>query len=93
MERVFGYLGKFPDGKLVIDPTEPKIRQLADFNSGFNWSELYPDAEEDIPHDMPQPIGDLTTLICYVDADHARDKVTCRSVTGIIMLLNNTPIT
>jgi hypothetical protein len=28
-----------------------------------------------------------------VDADHARDKVTCRSVTGIVLLLNNTPIT
>ena len=93
IEQVFGYLGKFPDGKLVIDPTEPKIRQLADFNSGFNWSELYPDAEEDIPHDMPQPIGELATLTCYVDADHARDKVTCRSVTGIVLLLNNTPIT
>ena len=93
MERVFGYLDKFPDGKLVIDPTEPKIRQVANFNSGFNWSELYPDAEEDIPHDMPVPDGKMATLTCYVDADHARDKVTCRSVTGIVMLLNNTPIT
>jgi len=28
----------------------------------------------------------------FVDADHARDKVTRRSVTGIILLLNNTPL-
>ena len=27
-----------------------------------------------------------------MDADHARDKLTRRSVTGIIILLNNTPI-
>ena len=27
-----------------------------------------------------------------MDADHARDKLTRRSVTGILMLLNNTPI-
>jgi hypothetical protein len=27
-----------------------------------------------------------------VDADHARDQVTRRSVTGIVILLNNTPI-
>ena len=93
MERVFGYLGKFPDGKLVIDPTQPKIRDIATYNFGFNWSELYPDADKDIPLDMPDPTGNLATLTCYVDADHARDKVTCRSVTGIVMLLNNTPIT
>ena len=27
-----------------------------------------------------------------MDADHARDKLTRRSMTGILMLLNNTPI-
>ena len=32
------------------------------------------------------------TLTCYVDADHARDPVTRRSVTGILLLLNNTPV-
>jgi hypothetical protein len=31
----------------------------------------------------------LTTI---VDADHARNQVTRRSVTGIMMLLNNTPL-
>jgi hypothetical protein len=28
----------------------------------------------------------------YVDADHAHDLVTGRSNTGILMMLNNTPI-
>ena len=28
----------------------------------------------------------------YVDADHAHDQVTRRSITGIVVLLNNTPI-
>ena len=31
-------------------------------------------------------------MTCYVDADHARDKVTRKSVTGIVLLMNNTPI-
>ena len=30
-------------------------------------------------------------LTCYVDADHARDKLTRRSVTGIILLVNKHP--
>ena len=29
---------------------------------------------------------------CYVDADHARDKLTRKSVTGIVLFMNNTPI-
>lgn len=41
---------------------------------------------------MPKAVGKEATITVYVDADHARDKVTCRSVTGIVMLLGNTPI-
>jgi len=31
-------------------------------------------------------------MTVYVDADHAHDLVTRRSITGILMMLNNTPI-
>ena len=41
---------------------------------------------------MLEPKGKLCTLTCFVDADHGRDQLTRRSVTGIILLLNNTPI-
>jgi hypothetical protein len=89
---VFGYLRKFYAGHIVIDKGKPPIRDHAKFNLGMDWLEFYPDAEENLPHDMPTPTGDLAMLTCYVDADHARDKVTCRSVTGIVLLLNNTPV-
>jgi len=92
MERLFGYLYKFPKGHIVLDTSIAPIRDKAQFNSGYDWNELYPDASEDVPENMPQPNGKLATLTCYVDADHARDKVTCRSVTGIILLINNTPL-
>jgi hypothetical protein len=41
---------------------------------------------------MLDPEGTLATITCYVDADHARDKLTRRSTTGIILLINNAPI-
>ena len=41
---------------------------------------------------MPKTWGKSARLTVYVDADHASDKVTRRSVTGIIVFLNNTPI-
>ena len=36
--------------------------------------------------------GRAARLTVYVDADHAHDQVTRRSITGIIVFLNNTPI-
>ena len=59
---------------------------------GQDWNEFYPDAIENISDDMLEPKGKLCTLTYFVHADHGRDKLTRRSVTGIILLLNNTPI-
>ena len=92
MQRVFGYLRSQPEGKILIDKSDPPIRNRATISTGYNWSEFYPDACEDIPDNMPPPQGMEGKITVYVDADHARDKVTRRSVTGILVLLNNTPI-
>ena len=93
MQKVFGYLCMFPQGHILINVNDPPIRQHATSSIGHSWIEFYPDADEDIPANMPKPHGPVSSLTAYVDADHARDKVTCRSVTGIVVLLDNTPIT
>jgi hypothetical protein len=41
---------------------------------------------------MPVPFGKKVRITCYVDADHAHDTVTRRSVTAILLFVNNTPI-
>ena len=41
---------------------------------------------------MPEPLGNPITMSCFVDSDHAGNKVTRRSHTGIFILLNNTPV-
>jgi hypothetical protein len=81
-----------PKGRTLIDTSQPVIRQKIDVTKIYDWIELYPDAEEDLPANRPKLKGELCTLTCYVDADHARDQLTRRSVTGILVLLNNTPI-
>ena len=92
LQRIFGYLQKYPQGQIPINIAEPPIRQTCLFTSGQQWIEFYPDASEDIPNDMLEPKGMEAKLTVYVDADPAQNKVTRRSVTGIIMLLNNTPL-
>jgi hypothetical protein len=92
LQKIFGYLARHPEGMIPIDVAEAPIRKEAIVTKGQNWIEFYPDAEEDIPYDMLTPVGGEATMTVYVDADHARDQVTRRSVTGIILLVNNTPL-
>ena len=93
LKRVLGYLYVKRNGQIVIDTATPGIRKKAMLSSGHSWTEFYPDAEEDMPSGVPPAYGNMATLTCYVDADHARDKLTRRSVTGIVLLVNNTPLT
>ena len=92
VQRIFGYLKHHKNAQIILDPGEPTIRTDALVNKGFNWKELYPDACEDTTFDFIQPKGEQVTFTCYVDADHARDKLTKKSVRGIILLMNNTQL-
>ena len=92
MIHLFGYLENSKQGRSVVDIGEPPIKRKALFMGDAEWTEFYEDTEEDIPYDLPQADGNLATLTTYVDADHARDMVSCRSITGVLMLLNNTPV-
>jgi hypothetical protein len=37
---------------------------------------------------MPEPIGKSVQTICFVDADHASDRVSRCSCTGFLIFLN-----
>ena len=66
------------------------IREILETKNDPDWTEFYPDAIEDLPMDRPKPKGASITITCFVNADHARDKVTRRSVTGNVCLLGKT---
>jgi hypothetical protein len=76
LQRVFGYLQKYPDGKIAIDIADPPILKDIVYATGQQWIEFYPDAEEDVPADMLEPAGMEARLTTFVDADHARNQVT-----------------
>ena len=54
--------------------------------------ELYPDATELLPLNVPKPKGKGVKLHVFVDADHAGDSITRRSRTGVLIYLNAAPI-
>ena len=90
MMRVFGYLKNYPQYGITIDTDDhplPSTEEIA-----VNWEEQYPCHGEELPPGMPIPKGKPVLLTMHVDADHAHDQLTRRSVTGFIMFANNTPI-
>ena len=91
--RVFGYLKKYFKAKILIDPNYPN-HNLYPTEIYGNWKEFYPDATEYIPDKqyLPEPLGPYVILTIYKDADHAHDILTRRSVTGILLFINNTPV-
>ena len=94
-QRIFGYLSNpsFIKGRLLIDPNDHTlVNGLVKDNKKYDWTEFYPDAQEElpIPGTVPPPKGPKARLTAYVDADHAHDQVTRRSGSGILIFVNNT---
>jgi hypothetical protein len=56
-----------------------------------DWGDMYP-GEEELPPKMPKPHGKEVQINVFVDADHAGEKLTRRSHTGFIIMLNRAPV-
>jgi hypothetical protein len=53
---------------------------------------FYPDAKEQLPENQPKERGKPIQMTVFADANHAGDRVSRRSRTGIILYLNCAPI-
>ena len=53
---------------------------------------MYGAISEMLPDDAPEPLGKRVTLSHFVDANLMHDLITGRSLTGILHLMNKTPI-
>jgi hypothetical protein len=58
----------------------------------IDWTEFYPDAEEQLPRRMPTPHGAAVLTRAYVDANHAGNLANRCSHTGIFIYINNSPV-
>jgi hypothetical protein len=91
VRRVYGYLSKMKDAMIRVRTAEPDYSGLSD--QAFDWTQtVYGNISEILPKDAPPPLGKYVTLTHYVDANLYHDMLTGRSVTGILHLMNKTPI-
>jgi Reverse transcriptase (RNA-dependent DNA polymerase) len=86
--HIFAWMKCHTRSKVVLDPDYVEHEEV----ERPAWSEFYPDAEEILPPDMPEPLGQPVQMTTFVDSDHAGDKVTRRSRTGVLIFLNRAPI-
>ena len=52
----------------------------------------YGDIEEDLPSNMPIPLGKIIQTSSFIDANPYHDLVTGCAMTSILHLVNQTPI-
>jgi hypothetical protein len=87
--HVFAYMkGHLDIGHVAFDPKTPVVDESA-FNNGADWKEFYREVQEELPPKMPKPRGQRVNISAFVDANHARNKVTRCLHTGIIIYVLN----
>ena len=90
-KRIVGYLLFLPDGAIRFRTGEPDFSSLKD--QEYDWTRsVYSGACEQIPHDIPKPLGKHVQTTHYVDANLHHDLATGRAVTAVLHFLNQTPI-
>jgi hypothetical protein len=89
--RIFKYLKRYPTKRLIVDS-----RPLASTKNlkplDIDFSQYYPDAFEDIDPTFPPPKGVELDSTVYVDSDLGHDRVTRRSLSGILSFVGRLPI-
>ena len=90
-KRIVGYLLFLPDGAIRFRTGEPDFSSLRD--QEYDWTRtVYSGACEQIPHDIPKPLGKHVQTTHYVDANLHHDLATGKAVTAALHFLNQTPI-
>ena len=85
--RIFHYLKKHHNSRIVFDPTYPEIKH--EQFTRQDWKRFYNHVQEPLPPNAPKPLGQPVVIRIFVDADHAGDKLTRWSRTGYVMYLNS----
>lgn len=67
---------------VIIDPKHP-IHNKFKFAYKEQWKEVYGEVEEELPNLMPNLKEKFIMKNVFVDASHAQDLVSRRSVTGV----------
>ena len=83
---IFHFLRNNPKKRQAMDPSNPMIDEsVSHYNA--DWVEIYRDAVEEDPPQMPEPLYEPVLTSNFFDSDHASIFNTRRSHTGILLFV------
>ena len=90
LKRICGYIFRTKHYAIRFRPDKPDYTFIP--NIEYEWEKsVYGEVKEITPEDAPEPLGEEVTHTTIVDANLYHCKVTGKSITGILHLLNKTP--
>jgi hypothetical protein len=91
VKRMYGYLSKMRHGIIRIRTLQPDYSDIP--VKMYDWEyTCYAGSKEEIPSNIPRPLGKEVVSTSFVDANLYHDLISGKSVTGILHLLNQTPV-
>jgi hypothetical protein len=93
--RVFGYLKKRPNRRIVVDSRDPEYvgaEAARELDLTEEFRDQYANAFEEIDASLPEALVDEILITVFVDSDHAHDQLTRRSITGMLIVVGRTPV-
>ena len=89
--KIYGYLKKYPKKGHVIDPRDPLINIKYDVMRS-DFEHQYSGFKEKEDPKVPKSLMKELTVSIFVDSNHGHDKISGKSVTGIIVFVGRTRI-
>ena len=91
VKRIYAYVKQYPHAAIRVRTGMPDYSSLPE--QRYDWMEtVYGQVTEQLPHDMPEPLGKPVVTTTYEDANLYHDLLTGRSLTGVLHLVNQTPV-
>jgi hypothetical protein len=92
LKQMYGYLKRQPDGAIRFRTGIPD-HESNGMPHKYEWiTSAYGPLTEELPYNMPEPLGKPFRTTTYADANLMHCLVTGRSMSGIIQMVNQTPI-
>jgi hypothetical protein len=93
LRRIIGYLRRYPDAAIRFRTGIPNHEVRGDVpQHDWMYSVYGKSTDEDSPTDMPPARGKPMRITTFVDANLYHDLTTGRSTTGVLHLVNQTPV-
>ena len=91
LQRIYGYVRNFRHAAIRIRCQTPDYSELK--TPDVSWmNTIYGKVKEEIPKDVPDPLGKVVRSSTWVDANLFHDHVTGRAAMGVLHSLNQTPV-